>query len=351
MSPSTDIMTASSAMPAPRSWPERLWSNIADRGRPYAHVPEASAPPLDRLKRLAEALLSERGEASGAAVARELHVVLRGLNSADRTGFYRFLADGFGPDPDRLRKAAEAWLAEPNGEAAARLADAAEPPRQELLRRMNMASGGTAALVKIRQELGGMLRTEPGLRLLDADLRHLFASWFNRGFLELRRIDWQTPAAVLEKLIRYEAVHEIQGWDDLRRRLAADRRCFGFFHPALPGTWSRCSSGCTASAMPRTSATSTKISGSPGRAGWKKAKQRRSAASRRRIFGAGRRGQQRRLLRAEQPLLRRRGHLPLQPAAEARHRRQRREAPELRQLGLQLLDHLLDQEIAEGDAA
>jgi malonyl-CoA decarboxylase len=73
------------------------------------------------------------------------------------------------------------------------------------------------------------------LKLLDADLRHLFASWFNRGFLELRRIDWQSPAAVLEKLIAYEAVHEIKGWDDLRRRLAPDRRCFAFFHPALPG--------------------------------------------------------------------------------------------------------------------
>src|ERR1700743_3261906 len=73
------------------------------------------------------------------------------------------------------------------------------------------------------------------LKPLDADLRHLFASWFNRGFLELRRIDWNTPAAVLDKLIQYEAVHEIQGWDDLRRRLAPDRRCFGFFHPALPG--------------------------------------------------------------------------------------------------------------------
>ncbi|MFL5332849.1 MAG: malonyl-CoA decarboxylase [Geminicoccaceae bacterium] len=228
-------MTISSVVPASRSWLERLWSNIADRGRAYADVPEASAPPLDRAKRLAESLLSERGEASGAAVARELHVVLRGLDSADRTGFYRFLASGFGPDPDRLRKAAEAWLAEPTGEAAARLADAAEPPRQELLRRMNMAPGGTAALVKMREELVGLLKTEPALRVLDGDLRHLLASWFNRGFLELRRIDWQTPAAVLEKLIAYEAVHEIQGWDDLRRRLAADRRCFAFFHPALPG--------------------------------------------------------------------------------------------------------------------
>jgi malonyl-CoA decarboxylase len=105
--PLPDLMTFSSVVPAPRSWLERLWSNIADRGQPYAQVPEASAPPLDRAKRLAEALLSERGEASGAAVARELQAVLRGLDSADRTTFYRFLAEGFGPDPDRLRKAAE----------------------------------------------------------------------------------------------------------------------------------------------------------------------------------------------------------------------------------------------------
>jgi malonyl-CoA decarboxylase len=229
------LITVSSVAPAPRSWLERLWSNIADRGEPYAHVPEQSAPPLERAKRLGEALLSERGEASGAAVARELHVVLRSLDLADRTAFYRFLADTFGPEEDALRAAAEAYLADATPEQAVRLAAAAEPPRQELLRRMNMAPGGTAALVRMREELLGLLRAEPGLRVLDSDFRHLFASWFNRGFLELRRIDWQTPAAVLEKLIAYEAVHEIQGWDDLRRRLEADRRCFAFFHPALPG--------------------------------------------------------------------------------------------------------------------
>jgi malonyl-CoA decarboxylase len=100
---------------------------------------------------------------------------------------------------------------------------------------MNMAPGGTGALIAMRSELTAHLHDEPELRLLDADLRHLFASWFNRGFLELRRIDWQSPAAVLEKLIAYEAVHEVKGWDDLRRRLAPDRRCFAFFHPALPG--------------------------------------------------------------------------------------------------------------------
>ena len=99
---------------------------------------------------------------------------------------------------------------------------------------MNMAPGGTSALIAMRSEIASRLRAEPELKLLDADLRHLFASWFNRGFLELRRIDWQSPAAVLEKLIAYEAVHEIKGWDDLRRRLAPDRRCFAFFHPALP---------------------------------------------------------------------------------------------------------------------
>ena len=100
---------------------------------------------------------------------------------------------------------------------------------------MNMAPGGTGALIAMRSEIASRLRGEPELKLLDADLKHLFASWFNRGFLELRRIDWQSPAAVLEKLIAYEAVHEIKGWDDLRRRLAPDRRCFAFFHPALPG--------------------------------------------------------------------------------------------------------------------
>ncbi len=235
MPQSTAPTTVSAAALETRSWLERLWSSIADRGRPYAHVPEASAPPLDRAQGLAEALLSERGEASGAAVARELQATLRGLGAEGRAAFYHLLAAGFGPDQDSLRNAAEAYLADPTPELALRLAAAAEPPRQELLRRMNMAPGGTAALVAMRKDVLGLLRAHPGLKTLDADLRHLLASWFNRGFLELRRIDWQTPAAVLEKLITYEAVHEIQGWEDLRRRLAADRRCFGFFHPALPG--------------------------------------------------------------------------------------------------------------------
>src|SRR3984885_11061488 len=191
--------------------------------------------PVDRAKQLAAALLSERGEASGAQVARELHDVLSALAADDRHSFQRYLATEFQPDRAALRTAAEHYLADTTAEAASALARAADPPRQELLRRMNMAPGGTGALIAMRSELTAHLHDEPELKLLDADLKHLFASWFNRGFIELRRIDWQTPAAVLEKLIAYEAVHEIKGWDDLRRRLAPDRRCFGFFHPALPG--------------------------------------------------------------------------------------------------------------------
>jgi malonyl-CoA decarboxylase len=223
-----------------RSWIERLGVNrvlasIADRGRRFAALPAPSIDPTERARLLAAALISSRGEASGAAIARELHAVLITLDAAQRLAFYTYLAINFAPDADRLGAAARAYLGDTTPQTAADLADAAEPLRQELLRRMNMSAGGTAMLVAMRKEILSLMKANPGLRPLDADLRHLLASWFNRGFLELRRIDWNTPAAVLDKLIAYEAVHEIQGWDDLRRRLAADRRCFGFFHPALPG--------------------------------------------------------------------------------------------------------------------
>ncbi|MGL3210988.1 malonyl-CoA decarboxylase [Bradyrhizobium sp. BR 1433] len=199
------------------------------------HIPGSPPASLDKARQLAAALLSERGEASGALIARQLQQTMRALDADGRHGFQRYLASAFQPDAAALQDAAKRYLADGTAAAAADLADAADPPRQEVLRRMNMAPGGTASLIAMRSEIAGRLGPEPELKLLDADLKHLFVSWFNRGFLELRRIDWQSPAAVLEKLIAYEAVHEIKGWDDLRRRLAPDRRCFAFFHPALPG--------------------------------------------------------------------------------------------------------------------
>src|SRR6202165_1853918 len=157
--------------------------------------------PVDRVKQLAAILLSERGEASGAQVARELHHVLRALDADDRHSFQRYLATEFQPDNAALRTAAERYLADTTAEAGAALAQAADPPRQELLRRMNMAPGGTGALIAMRREITAHLRHEPELKLFHVYLQHLFASWFNRGFLELRRIDWQSPAGGLEEVI------------------------------------------------------------------------------------------------------------------------------------------------------
>ena len=118
--------------------------------------------------------------------------------------------------------------------AASEIHYASEPRRHELFRRLNRAPGGTAALVAMRADLLQLVNQNPSLAIVDRDFLHLFGSWFNRGFLVLRRIDWSSPAALLEKIIRYEAVHEIGDWDELRRRIdPADRRCYAFFHPRL----------------------------------------------------------------------------------------------------------------------
>ncbi len=189
----------------------------------------------ESLIELAEHLLSGRGEASGVALAREILARYSVLTTGPRIAFFEALAERFGPDPARMEKAIAAWRAKPSDETAAEVHAASEPRRQELFRRLNLAPGGTAALVHMREQLMDVLaRRDDGLGQIDADFVHLFSSWFNRGFLVLRRIDWSTPAIVLEKIIRYEAVHQIQGWDDLRRRIdPPDRRCYAFFHPAL----------------------------------------------------------------------------------------------------------------------
>lgn len=184
---------------------------------------------------LGEELLSTRGEASGTAVAREMVASYRKLDSAERLAFFRILAKDFDADPQRILAAGKTYGEEPTLENRLLLARAVEAPRQALFRRINTAPGGGATLVRMREDLLQLIQDDPALDAVDADLRYLLKVWFNRGFLTLERIDWNTPAAVLERLIQYESVHEIRGWEDLRRRLAEDRRCFAFFHPALPG--------------------------------------------------------------------------------------------------------------------
>ena len=190
---------------------------------------------LDSLLALCEALLSSRGEASGAAMADQVLAAWQALAPAQRREFLIALAERFGPDKGRLEAAAQAYGAQPDDLAVlTELHEATAPRRQELLHRINLAPGGTEALVLMREEVMRHRKSSPALRALDADFVHLFSSWFNRGFLMLHRIDWATPASILEKIIRYEAIHAINDWDELRRRVQpSDRRCFGFFHPQL----------------------------------------------------------------------------------------------------------------------
>lgn len=201
-------------------------------GQARVASPRPESVSIDALAALAEQLMSTRGEASGTALSTAFLEGYARLGDEARRALLGLLAARLGPDLVSLQAAARAFLASPGDPAAAALLEAAEPRRQELLRRLNHAPGGTFALVRMREDLMGA--GDAALAAFEADFVHLFASWFNRGFLQLRRIDWRTPANILEKIIRYEAVHAIASWDDLRRRLEpADRRLYAFFHPAL----------------------------------------------------------------------------------------------------------------------
>ncbi len=207
---------------------------VSVRGRRLLGLGESDANALPA-QSLAEALLSTRGEASGVVLAKSLLDRWLAMNENERESWFAMLARDFGPDTGALASAVADWTADPSPANACQLHAAAESRRQELFRRMNLAPGGTATLVKMREMLLTEVTTKLDLAPVDRDFEHLFASWFNRGFLTLKRIDWSTPADILEKIIRYEAVHEIRDWADLKGRIQPDdRRCFAFFHPSMP---------------------------------------------------------------------------------------------------------------------
>jgi malonyl-CoA decarboxylase len=216
------------------SFLQELLSSVAEQGRSLLPKSLFRADSGDDIEELAVALLSGRGEASGVAIAREVLDRYARLDAAARLRFFRFLAADMQPDPGAVAAAAREHLEAPTDATLAKLQKALESPRVEFFRRLHLAPGATPEIVAMRRDILRVLADEPKLVPVDADLRRLFYVWFNRGFLVLRRIDWNTPAAILEKIIHYEAVHEIRGWDDLRRRLdPTDRRCFAFFHPSL----------------------------------------------------------------------------------------------------------------------
>ena len=213
-----------------------LMLSIASKGRQFLKTTADPSDPrkVSGLTQICEDLLSGRGEASGTAMARAALDRYAALDTVGKQSFFERLALDFGPSREGLDAAIRAWQGDPSDARAADIHYLSEPRRIELFRRLNRAPGGAASLVEIRADLLAVQRQDPSLKIVDRDLVHLLSSWFNRGFLVLRRIDWSSPALVLAKLIKYEAVHEIRDWDDLRGRLdPMDRRCYAFFHPAL----------------------------------------------------------------------------------------------------------------------
>ncbi|EEA92580.1 malonyl-CoA decarboxylase [Pseudovibrio sp. JE062] len=207
-----------------------LLSTLFDRR--YVFMGKRDERPLTEL---CNALMSSQGDVSGAAIA---HEILDGYATTDTEGkraFFEFLNSEMDIDPDQLESVVSSYKTERTEANYRKLVEAAEPKRQELARRLNQVPGATHQLVHMRKDLLGFIKDKPNLARTDVDFRHLFNSWFNRGFLVLRPISWDSPAQILEKIIAYEAVHAIDSWDDLRRRLQPeDRRCFAFFHPSLP---------------------------------------------------------------------------------------------------------------------
>lgn len=210
-----------------------LLSTLFDRriGRTQAPAIPDGRP----LIQLAETLVNASGETSELALAQEFLTRYAGLEDAEKLELFRVIAQTMNIDPDAIRDTLDTYERDPSDVSYRAFAAAVEPARQELIRRLNRAPSATGTLVKMRADLLRLAGSAPELKALDLDFRHLFTSWFNRGFLVLRPISWESPAHILEKIIAYEAVHAIDSWEDLRRRLEpADRRCFAFFHPAMP---------------------------------------------------------------------------------------------------------------------
>ena len=214
------------------------WRDIAGQNRSVAG-PELGGDDTEHVREQLRACLDGRGgEVAARARAAELGRTYLGLNAEGRKRFLHLLADEFDVDHDAVAKAAAGFLeasARRDKEAAEETLRAAlEAPRRRLLTQFNALPEGVKFLVDMRAELMALARGDRALAGLERDLRALLRSWFDVGFLELKRITWDSSAALLEKLTAYEAVHEIRSWDDLKHRLEADRRCFGFFHPRMP---------------------------------------------------------------------------------------------------------------------
>jgi malonyl-CoA decarboxylase len=210
-------------------------TSIIDRGRRLLSLQSAeNRSKTDDLKSMSLSILQRRGEATSLAAASQLLERIESGGAEAETELLQVFAGELGIDRQAVLDAASAYQEHDDWRRLQALMRVLEPRRQELLRRLNMVPGGTKAIIKLRERLLSLLNKDSALLPVDADFLHLLSSWFNRGFLTLERISWDSPASLLDKIQEYESVHEIADWHDLRRRLDSDRRCFAFFHPALP---------------------------------------------------------------------------------------------------------------------
>lgn len=213
-----------------------LLNSIANRGLALAGRFDHgwAAKTGDELARACQSLMSIQGEASGIALSREILLSYAKLPSDEKQVFFELLLDEYGADHDAVELAAKKFLSDKSSKNLEELSLTSRPARYELFMRLNQAPEATHALVQMRADLLSFIKTSPALKQVDWDFSDLFTAWFNRGFLELQNIDWETPATILEKLIQYEAVHGISGWDALRERIdPPDRHIYAFFHPRL----------------------------------------------------------------------------------------------------------------------
>jgi malonyl-CoA decarboxylase len=183
---------------------------------------------------LLEKLMGTVGEVSGIVTARQVLDHYIELNEAQKLEFFKNLEENFNADPAMVKRVYETYEKDPSSSNLNKLSDATRPKRNDLFKRLNQTPGATHDLVAMRTDLLKQIKDYPQLKSVDGDFVRLFSSWFGRGFLVLQTINWATSAAILERIIRYEAVHEIKDWNDLRSRIdPPNRRCFAYFHPAL----------------------------------------------------------------------------------------------------------------------
>ena len=211
------------------SFLQDIFSTVLDRRSSSSVVEDGRS-----IQDLCLALLTSRGEVSGNRLAYNILARFEAADETQQCEFFEWLLESLDINSDDATSAIDAYSKENSPANWQSLIASTTPRRLELLRRINRTSESTGQLVSMRERLLALLPANPQLERIDADFEGLFKSWFNRGFLVLREIDWRTPANILEKIIHYEAVHAINDWQDLRRRLEPpDRKCFAFFHPAM----------------------------------------------------------------------------------------------------------------------